>query len=66
QALEGEAQRLQESINRMNDLVRQQRESLEKQFRRLENAVSQLRGLGDMLTMQFQALLSNNPRFNRR
>ncbi|GBD37153.1 hypothetical protein HRbin36_02283 [bacterium HR36] len=63
--LDGEAQRLQESMDRINQLIQQQRESLQEQFRRLESMVAQLRSLGDMLTMQFQALLSTNPRFNR-
>lgn len=61
-----EAQRLQESIDRLKELIQQKRDSLEKQFRHLESVVGQLRGLGDMLTLQFQALLNNNLRVTRR
>jgi flagellar hook-associated protein 2 len=66
QALDTEAQRLQDSIDRLNQLINEQRDSLQKKFRALENMVSQLRGIGDMLSMQFQALANTNSPFNRR
>jgi flagellar hook-associated protein 2 len=66
EALEGEAQRLQESMDRINRLIQQQRESLEARFRNLEDMVARLRSVGDILTLQFQALLNNNTRLNRR
>lgn len=65
QVLQSEAQRLQESIDRISEQVRQQRQTLEKRFRDLEHAVSRLRGLGEILTAQFQALI-NHGRPNRR